>query len=142
MPNTQPEQAQPSIVLFDGVCNFCSASVRFVIDRDPHAQFKFASMQSAVGQRLLAQHEVSTAVDSMVLIADEGVFLKSNAALAIARRLKFPWRVFYLLKIVPGRIRDWCYDEFAKRRYRWFGRSDACQIPSANYADRFLDETS
>ena len=125
------------IILFDGVCNFCDASVQFIIKRDPHGYFQFASIQSEVGQELLTQYQVP-AVDSLILIENGNVFVKSTAALKIARRLNGGWPLAYSAIIVPPLIRHALYDVVAKNRYKWFGKKDACMLPTKEQRKRFL----
>ena len=131
--------SEPALILFDGVCNLCSSAVRFVIARDPHGRFRFASLQSdAAALRLQPFAGVTASLDTIVLIEGDRLFTRSAAALRIARRLTFPWPLTYLLIAVPPPVRDWAYDFVASRRYRWFGRTDACLLPTPELRDRFL----
>jgi len=130
---------EQTIVLYDGVCGFCHSSVQFIIKRDPRRRFRFASLQSDVGRSLAEAHGIDASqLEGLILIDASTAYQKSSAALRIARGLNWPWPVFAALLLVPKMIRDWCYDQFAKRRYRWFGKLDACSIPSADVPDRFL----
>lgn len=127
-----------SIVLFDGVCNFCNKSINFVIDHDPTQQFRFASLQSAYAQALLASHGLDNGqLNSLILIEDGQVFQKSEAALRIARRLR-GWSWLYALRIFPLSFRDFVYDFIARHRYQLFGKSATCRLPSAQEKNLFL----
>jgi len=127
------------IILFDGVCNFCSASVRFIIKRDPHGRFKFASLQSAVAERLLKDYGIpSSDLSTIILIQNTTVFQQSDAVLEIVKRLRLVWPVLYIFKIVPRFIRDAVYSAIAKRRYKLFGKKDVCMIPTDDNKARFL----
>ncbi len=127
------------IVLFDGVCNFCDSSVQFIIKRDPAAHFLFTSLQSDKGMELVKQYAIPADVDSLVLIENGKVFTKSSAALRIAKKLDGLWHLFFLLILVPRKIRDIFYDYFAKNRYKWFGKKeDACTLPSPDIRKRFI----
>jgi len=129
----------PAVILFDGVCNFCNGAVNFVISRDRDGYFKFAALQSAVGEELLDKHRIDKVeTDSVVLIEDDKAYLHSSAALRIVRRLPGLWPVLYGLIIVPKGIRDWAYRLFAKHRYRLFGRREECMIPTPEIRTRFL----
>ena len=129
----------PAVILFDGVCNFCNGAVNFVISRDRDGYFKFAALQSAVGEELLEKHRIDKVeTDSVVLIEDDKAYLHSSAALRIVRRLPGLWPVLYGLIIVPKGIRDWAYRLFAKHRYRLFGRREECMIPTPEIRARFL----
>ncbi len=129
------------IILFDGLCNFCEASVNFIIDRDPRGRFKFAPLQSPTGQALLDEFKIDkSAIDSLVLIDGPRAYRKSTAALHIARRLTGLWPVFSVCFAIPEPIRNWAYDFVARNRYKWFGKKDACRMPTAEIRGRFLDE--
>ena len=127
-------------ILFDGVCNLCNGFVRFVIARDPAARFRFAPLTSPAATPVLRQAGVSLPLpDSIVFIEDGQAYVRSDAALRIARGLRFPWPLLYGFVIVPRVIRDGIYDVIAARRYRWFGRRDACMVPTPELRQRFLD---
>lgn len=128
-----------AIVLFDGVCNFCNGSVNFVIERDKAGYFKFAPLQSEIGEKLMAENRVKKSeTDSVILLEDEHVYLYSTAALRIARKLDGLWSWAYALIIVPKPIRDFLYKLFAKYRYSLFGRQDSCMLPTPEIRARFL----
>jgi predicted DCC family thiol-disulfide oxidoreductase YuxK len=131
----------PSSVLFDGVCNLCNDLVRFVIARDPARRFRFAPLQSDAAQRLIQEAGGGiAATDSLVLIEAENaqLYVRSAAALRIARRLRWPWPLLYLFIVVPRPVRDWVYDVVARHRYQWFGKRDVCMTPTAETTGRFL----
>lgn len=128
------------LVLFDGVCNLCHASVRFIIERDPAGIFQFTSLQSATGQRIATAHGVDPlALDSMLLLEGGRLHRRSTAALRIARHLHSPWRLAFAFIVVPAFVRDAVYDFVGRRRYRWFGRRELCAVPVAGAEDRFID---
>jgi predicted DCC family thiol-disulfide oxidoreductase YuxK len=127
------------IVLFDGVCNLCNFAVNFIIDRDPHARFVFASLQSTEGQRLLKSVGLHQGqMDSLVLVRNKKAYLRSTAALEIVRNLTGPWPVFYIFKVVPYPIRDFIYNLVAQNRYRLFGKRNTCRYPTTPLRARFL----
>ena len=128
-----------AIVLFDGVCNFCNASINFVIERDSAGYFKFAPLQSEIGEELIAKHGIDTSeTDSLILVEDGKVYTHSTGALRIARKLDGPWSWAYALIAVPRPIRNAFYRLFAKYRYKLFGRQDACMMPTPEIRARFL----
>jgi len=127
------------VVLFDGVCNLCNGSVQFIIARDPAAHFRFAPLESEVARRMLAGAAASGPLpDSVALIEHGRVYTRSDAALRIVRGLRFPWPLMYVLIVVPGWLRDKIYDTVARHRYRWFGKRDACMVPTPELRERFL----
>ncbi|HET9261598.1 MAG TPA: DCC1-like thiol-disulfide oxidoreductase family protein [Vicinamibacterales bacterium] len=129
-----------SVVLFDGVCNLCNATVTFVIARDPSGRFQFATLGSDAARALLRGAAApETLPDSIVLVDEQGVFTRSTAALRIARRLSFPWPLAYAFILIPSGIRDWLYDWIASHRYRWFGRRETCMVPTPELRARFLN---
>ncbi len=128
-----------SIILFDGVCNLCNGFVNFVIDHDPKKKFRFAALQSRIGERMKEQynlHQVST--ESVILIENGKAYRESSAALRIGKQLTGGWKLFYIFMIVPPFIRDTVYRWIARNRYRWFGKQDNCRIPEPGIMDRFL----
>ena len=126
-------------ILFDGVCNLCNGFVRFVIERDPHAQFRFGALSSDAAVKVLADAGVRGPIpDSIVLVLDGRAYCRSDAPLRIARGLRFPWPLLAVFLIVPRFVRDRVYDVIAARRYRWFGRRDVCMVPTADLKQRFL----
>lgn len=128
-----------AIVLFDGICNFCNGSVNFLIERDRENYFKFAPLQSGVGQELLKKHKIDPAeIDSVILIEDGAAYMHSTAALRIAKRLPGLWSMLYSFIIVPRFMRDFFYKLFAKNRYRLFGKQDACMMPTPEIREKFL----
>ena len=128
-----------AIVLFDGVCNFCNASINFVIERDKAGFFKFAPLQSEVGEELTAKCGIDTSeTDSVILVENGKVYTHSDAALGIARRLNGIWSWAYALRVIPRPIRDLAYKLIARNRYRLFGRRDACMMPTPEVRARFL----
>jgi predicted DCC family thiol-disulfide oxidoreductase YuxK len=128
-----------AIVLFDGVCNFCNASVNFVIERDKAGYFKFAPLQSEIGEELVAKHGIDTAdTDSVIVVENDRAYTYSSGALRIAKQLDGIWSWSYAFIVVPKPIRDFAYRLFAKHRYRLFGRQDACMMPTPEIRARFL----
>src|SRR5438067_13913252 len=120
------KRGRGGIVLFDGVCNLCNASVGFIVDRDRRGYFQFAALQSEVGQRLLASHgPLPATIDSVALLEGGRLYTRSRAALRIARRLDGLWPLLFALSILPAPIADAAYAWVARNRYRWFGRTEA-----------------
>jgi predicted DCC family thiol-disulfide oxidoreductase YuxK len=128
-----------AVLLFDGVCTLCNGFVQFVIQRDPAGRFQFATLQSDAARRLL-QAAPQPLPDTLVLVENGRVFLRSTAALRVARGLKFPWPLAFVLVVVPRPLRDWVYDILARNRYRWFGRRDVCMVPTPELRARFLSD--
>lgn len=131
--------ADSQIIFFDGVCNLCNASINFIIDRDPSGHFKYASLQSSKAEELLTDHDVDPKdLESIVFYVDGRVYRQSRAVLEIARRMRRAWPIFYLFVIIPPFIRDALYQWIAKNRYRWFGKRDACRMPTPELKARFV----
>lgn len=131
------------IILFDGVCNLCNGAVNFVIKRDRKGVFRFASLQGKAGKKLLEElHIDPEQTDSIILIEPEmAYYIKSEAALEIAKELGWPWKALTVFQLVlPGVFRDKVYDLVAANRYRWFGKSAQCMLPSPDVRSRFLDD--
>jgi predicted DCC family thiol-disulfide oxidoreductase YuxK len=130
---------QHAIVLFDGVCNFCNASVNFIIERDTRDHFRFAALQLDAGRQILKENGIEVGrLDTLLLYECGKIYSRSTAALRIARRLAGAWPLFYIFVMVPVPIRDFFYDLFAKNRYRFFGKRETCQIPTPARRAKFL----
>ena len=128
-----------SILLFDGLCNFCDNSVQFVIKRDPKRLFLYASLQSEAAKEFLkTQPESLRNIDSIILVTSDNVYTKSTAALKTSILLEGPWFLARIFLVFPTVFRDLVYDFIAKRRYRWFGKFDTCKIPTEDEKDMFL----
>jgi predicted DCC family thiol-disulfide oxidoreductase YuxK len=133
-------QADGPILLFDGVCNLCSSSVQFVLKRNRKENIRFASLQSAFGQGVLLRSQLpKDYLSSLVLLENGSIFVKSDAALHLAKHLNGFWKVASVFRIVPRFIRDGVYDLIAEHRYRWFGRKEVCWIPEKRWQERFLN---
>ena len=127
------------VVLFDGVCNLCNDSVKFIIRRDPRARFRFAALQSEAGQRLLKPlGEKALRNDSVVLVTGGRFYTRTSASLRIALKLTWPWPMMGIFLIVPPFLRDPVYDFIGRNRYKWFGRMEACMIPTPELKERVL----
>jgi predicted DCC family thiol-disulfide oxidoreductase YuxK len=128
------------IVLFDGVCKFCNASVNFIIDHDPPGRVRFAALQSPTGQELLRRFGLKTNdFDTLVLVEGGRASTRSTAALRVASYLAAPWRFAAALLLLPPFLRDPLYNLLARNRYRWFGTLDACRVPTPEIRSRFLE---
>ncbi len=130
---------KPDIVIFDGICNFCNGAVNFIIKRDPNASFAFTPMQSPLAKELMAQYKIdNVGIDTFVLIKDGQCLVFSSAALEISKGLSGYWYLFNIFKLVPSPIRDVVYKLFARNRYRLFGKTDSCMVPSPDVKSRFV----
>lgn len=127
------------IILFDGVCNFCNSSINFIIDHDPEKRFKFASLQSEIGQDILRKFNKNTEnFDSVFLLKNDTLYQKSDAALEITKYLSGFWKYLAIFKVFPSSFLNFFYDIVAKNRYRIFGKADSCRIPTPELRERFL----
>ncbi|MDO5968627.1 DCC1-like thiol-disulfide oxidoreductase family protein [Flavivirga aquimarina] len=128
------------LILFDGVCNLCNSSVQYVIKHDKKDTFMFTALQSEVGKSLIEHFNIDTnKTDSILLYTPEDkIVSKSTAALKIAIHLGFPQSLMGIFFIIPPLIRNWAYDYIAKNRYKWYGKKDACMIPTPELKSKFL----
>ena len=130
------------LILFDGICNLCNSSVLYVIKRDKKNIFLFAPLQSDAGKQIIQKFNIDTSqVDSIILYdpEKESIHHKSTAALKIASQLGFPTNVLAIFLVIPAFIRNWVYDFIAKNRYKWYGKKEACMIPTPELKSKFLD---
>jgi predicted DCC family thiol-disulfide oxidoreductase YuxK len=135
-----PDDLKYNIILFDGVCNFCNYWVNFILERDYKNQFKFSALQSLKGKELLEKFNLpADKFDSIILISNNKIFKKSEAAFKIAECLGGGWlRIFLLFKLLPASFNDFVYDLIANNRYKLFGKKDICRIPTSSEKGRFL----
>lgn len=127
------------IILFDGVCNFCNASINFVIDHDLEKHFKFAPLQSEIGQEILTKFNQNTKdFDSVILLKNNQLYQKSEAAIEIAKHLSGVWKYLSFFGILPTFFLNFFYNIIAKNRYKFFGKTDSCRMPTAELRERFL----
>ncbi len=129
-----------SIIIFDGVCNFCNAVVNFILARDKNNSFLFAANQSEAAQKILAENNIplDIEVSTVFLYQDGKLYQKSTAALKIAQKLPFAWNLLYVILVIPRFVRDFVYDFIARNRYKWFGKKETCRLPNAAERAKFL----
>jgi predicted DCC family thiol-disulfide oxidoreductase YuxK len=127
------------VILFDGVCNLCNGAINFVLRHDKKGIFRFASIQSEAGQQLLAANGIDASeLNSFFLVEKGKVYKKSAAALRVVNYFAWYWKELQILIIVPYFLRDAIYDFVAANRYKWFGKSDQCMVPTPDLQKRFL----
>ena len=128
-----------NIVFYDGQCYFCHAAVNFIIQRDSKALFLFCPVQTELATQLLQQYKVDMATqDTLYLLQRHRLYTFSSAAIAISKELDGVWFLCAVFSIIPKRLRDYFYRAFAKRRYRWFGQSQSCILPTEAVRSRFI----
>ena len=129
------------VVIFDGVCNLCAHSVKFILNHEAEPKLRFVSLQSPAGARLMREFGLSPEdAKSFVLVADGRLHVKSDAAVRVSRYLRGAWKLLGVVRVLPRPIRDWVYDVVARNRYRWFGRAESCMVPTAEIRARFIQE--
>ena len=129
------------IILFDGLCNLCDASVQFIIKRDTKDVFRFVSLQSDLGQELLQQLPISTQkIDSIILYeSDKAYYYKSEAVFEIVKSIGGFFYCLLIFKWLPTAITNTIYDYIARNRYRWWGKKESCLVPSQELQSKFLE---
>ena len=138
------------VILYDGVCGLCNRLVQFVLQRDRRGLFRFAPLQGEFAAGVRARHGENPAdLDTVYVVlpaegrtaaAPETLLRRSQAVLYILRQLGAGWRALALVgRLLPHSLADWLYGQVARRRYRIFGRYDACLLPAPEVRARFLD---
>lgn len=129
----------PPILLFDGVCNVCNATVQFIVAHERAPVMQFASLQSERGRALVAQLGLAGDISTVVLVQGDRALTRSSAAVAVLAHLGGGWRTLgWLLWLVPRPLRNMGYHVFACFRYRLFGKRDHCMVPTPELRARFL----
>ncbi len=129
------------IILFDGVCNLCNSSVTKVIQYDKKDTFRFASLQSDLGKKILDHLKIDpTKTDSIILYEpNQAYYIKSAAALQIMKEFSGWWKLTQIFTILPSGFSNIFYDFVARNRYKWYGKKDSCMIPTPELKAKFLD---
>jgi len=143
---TDLTRAPAPLVLFDGECNLCNGAVRWILERDEDEVFRFGSLQWESARSAILARAGTAALedlpDSIVLLDDDGLHVRSEAALRIAERLGTPWSLLSVFRIVPRAVRDAVYGRVARNRYDWFGKRASCMRPTEELRGRFLEPDS
>ena len=127
------------VILYDGICNLCNSSVRFILKHDTREKFLFSSLQSDASKKLLLHLNYKIIEMNSILLVENGqIHEKSDAVLKIASGLSFPWNLSAAFRILPRKVRDSIYDFVARNRYRWFGKRDSCVYTVNTYENRFI----
>jgi len=124
-------------LLFDGVCNLCNGYIQDVIKRDKEGIYRFASLQSDLGQNLVSHFKLEN-LDSVFLLDNGEMYIRSDVAFAVAKRLGGLYTLLSPFKIVPLTIRNKIYDWIARNRYHWFGKQEECMIPTPELKALFI----
>ena len=129
------------IILFDGVCNLCNSSVQYIIKQDKKDIFRFVSLQSELGQKILKHIGINPIHTDSIVLYEPGIsyYYKSTAALHIAKGLSGIFTFTSILTILPTDLLDAIYDYVAKNRYKWYGKKEACMIPTPELKAKFLE---
>lgn len=140
MQKANPNQDAPNpVVLFDGVCNLCNASVRFLLAYNRTENLRFAPLQSDFAKEFLAKHQLSNSdMNTVVFVENDKAYTKSTAAFEISKHLIYPWRAMYYFRYIPKNITDWVYVLIARNRYQWFGKKEKCMMPKPEWEHRFF----
>lgn len=130
------------VLLYDGLCGFCNTTVQFILGHETSRLLRFAALQGPFAAGVIERHPELRSVDSLVWVDGEGtgeqVKIRSSAALQVAWYMGGFWRLVMILWVVPKPLRDFAYDQFARRRFKLFGRYGSCPVPGKAVRARFL----
>ncbi|MBS1622123.1 MAG: thiol-disulfide oxidoreductase DCC family protein [Bacteroidetes bacterium] len=130
----------PPVIFFDGICNYCNGVINFIIRQDKKKIFRFATLQSNYGQKILREQNLPLEQFDSFLLLDKGkIYSKSTAGLRLYNKLPWYWKWTQIFWIFPRFLRDAIYGVIAKNRYRWFGKKDSCMVPDPGLRSRFFD---
>ncbi len=130
-----------NIVLFDGVCNFCNATILQIIKYDKGNKIRFSSLQSDFGIKTLKSLKMDeNDLNTLIFIKNSNeVYTESTAVLEIIKMLDgFP-KIFLFFGIFPRRVTDFFYKKFSKNRYKLFGKKESCMIPTLALKEKFIE---
>jgi predicted DCC family thiol-disulfide oxidoreductase YuxK len=134
------------LVLYDGVCGLCNRLNQFILKRDSRDRFRFASLQGSLATDLLRRYRCDAAdLNTVYVVAKHGapgeaLLSKARAGLFVLRALGGIWGLTRIFELLPSRLLDAMYDFMAARRYRWFGRYDACMAQLPRHRSKFIDD--
>ena len=129
-----------NLIIFDGVCHLCTFSVRFIVQHETAPVLSFTPLQSKTGTQWLQAHGFDPAdTKTFVLVQNDQIYTRSEAALRVATYLRWPWRGLVVLRVLPRSWRDASYDYIARNRYRWFGQNEVCMLPKPELRARFIE---
>ena len=127
------------LIIYDGICLLCDHSVQFILKRDTSEHYFFTPLQSDYAKSVIASLEITVDIQQTFLLIKHGkIYQRSDAALEICRDLSGLWPMFYGCRWLPKRVRDWCYSQIARRRYKLFGKKSVCSIPDGKTRSRFI----
>lgn len=128
------------IILFDGVCNLCDATVQFLIKRDTKDVFRFVAIQSDLGQDIIKHIGIDISKTDSIILYEPGTayYYKAEAALKIGKELGGLYSLLNIFNVVPKALSNSIYDFVARNRYKWYGKRDACMIPTPQMKAKFL----
>ena len=128
------------IILFDGVCNLCDSSIQFIIKHDKKDIFRFVALQSEIGLEIINHIGIDTTKIDSILLYEPGkaYYYKAQAALKIAKELGGIYKAISWFSILPDFLTNAVYDYIARNRYKWYGKKDACMIPTPELKAKFL----
>ncbi|WP_299883983.1 thiol-disulfide oxidoreductase DCC family protein [uncultured Lacinutrix sp.] len=117
-----------NIVIYDGVCGFCDASIQFILNRKPSEKIRFISFQSIIGQQIMFKFKLEISLDSIVFVEKGNVHQKAKAFFKILKHVNSYWYYLHYLQIIPNRLSNFCYDIIAKHRYLIMGKVEQCRL--------------
>nr|WP_157486194.1 thiol-disulfide oxidoreductase DCC family protein [Flavobacterium sp. Leaf359] len=128
------------IILFDGVCNLCDSSIQFIIKHDKKDIFRFVALQSEIGLEIINHIGIDTSKIDSILLYEPGkaYYYKAEAALKIAKELGGIYTAISWFSILPNFLTNTVYDYIARNRYKWYGKKEACMIPTPELKAKFL----
>ena len=139
-PAPRADLDEKPLVLYDGVCGLCAKSVRWILRHERDHELRFAALQGVTTAALRVKYpEIPTTLESVVLITNGEAHVRSKAFLHIAKHLRAPWRWIYAFRWLPAFVLNGPYRIIAATRYRIFGKSDSCELPSPAQRARFLE---
>ena len=139
-PSEEQRDEGHAVLFFDGECNLCNSTIDFVIRRDRHRRFRYATLGSAAANRLLPDDlPEKHNLESFILLDKDGIFVRSEASLRVARQLPFPWKLLAALLVIPAAWRNPTYRYIARRRYELFGKRATCRVPTDAERGLFLE---
>lgn len=130
------------LLLYDGHCALCNGFVGFILRFDKKKKFRFAALHSEVSSYYQKKFNWDSNADTVILIAEDTVYMYHHAAFKVLQLLGLPWSLFLIFKIIPSFISKAIYKVIARKRYHWFGKYESCPIPKVENRKQFISDPS
>ena len=125
--------------VMDAHCSLCAHGAKWIAHNDHQGVFRIIPLQSDLGNALMVHYEMDPADPMSWLFVEDGhAYSSMDAVIRVGSRLGGMWKALNILRVIPRRAQDYFYGLVARNRYRFFGKTDLCNIPDLEVRKRLL----